>query len=325
MTPFLFVLVLCFVAHVDCTHTPVIGVMSLDYREGNQSFIAASYVKWIESGGGRVVPIGLERSKSYYKSLLSQLNGVLFPGIDLKPVSPAIKRSLATALFHEESAKLVFDIAQEFNKKGDYFPVWGTCNGFGFILSQEADVSGLFMGCDAYDFPATVNFTYNDLNSLRKESKLFFNLQEELYDTMRKDNVTVHYHRGCLIPEKFQKSELNSKYRVLAVNKDRNGFSGVSLVEAIDKPYYASIFHPEKVPFEFIEDDDHKNIPHDLKAIQTSQYFSNFFVNECRKSSHVFDMKSKLIYNFKPEYTIHYQNYEQMYFFNYTRVQPTNK
>ena len=83
MTSFLFALVLCFFfAHVHCTQTPVIGVMSLDYREGNQSFIAASYVKWIESGGGKVVPIHLYKSKSYYKSLLSQLNGVLFPGID---------------------------------------------------------------------------------------------------------------------------------------------------------------------------------------------------------------------------------------------------
>ena len=325
MTSFLFALVLCFLAHVDCTHTPVIGVMSLDYREGNQSFIAASYVKWIESGGGRVAPIHLYKSKSYYKSLLSQLNGVLFPGIDLKQrpkrsVSSTNNRSLTSTLFHEESAKVVFDIAQEFNKKGDYFPVWGTCLGFGFIVSQETDVSNLFRGCDAYDFPATVNFTYNDLNSLKKKSRLFKDLQEELYHTMKKDNVTVHYHKACLVQESFQRSKLKDKYRVLAVNNDRNGLRGVSLVEAIDKPYYASYFHPEKVPFEFILNDDHKKIPHDLKAVETSQYFSNFFVNECRKSRHVFNMKSKLIYNFQPEYTSHYQNYEQMYFFSYTKV-----
>lgn len=62
---------------------PVIGVLAQDYYgkvAGFESFIAASYVKWLEGGGARVMPIFVNRTEQYYDEVLGMINGVLFPG-----------------------------------------------------------------------------------------------------------------------------------------------------------------------------------------------------------------------------------------------------
>ena len=295
------------------TETPVIGIMSLDYHKNSQSFIAASYVKWIESAGGRVVPIPLYKPRTYYKNLLNNLNGVLFPGIDVK-----LNKPWEWAAYHGESAQFVLEIAEEFNRKGDYFPVWGTCIGFYFLIEQTGNCFESFL-CDAKDFPSAIKFGNTNLTDLRTNTKTFKNLETQLYETMQNDNVTIHYHSLCFKVENLLKCAKTNQYRILGVHNARNNVTGVALVESIDKPYYGSFFHPEKPAFEFVYDERHRNIPHDLKAVKTNQYFSNFFVDECRKSSHVLTTKSLLIYNYKVESTSHYDNYEQMYFFNFTR------
>src|SRR5687767_8821686 len=54
---------------------PIIGVLTQEYFGGfkgygnNHSYIAASYVKWVESAGGRVVPILLDQKEDYYRYL----------------------------------------------------------------------------------------------------------------------------------------------------------------------------------------------------------------------------------------------------------------
>ncbi|KAL2720762.1 chitobiosyldiphosphodolichol beta-mannosyltransferase-like [Vespula squamosa] len=67
---------------------PIIGILSqeLSYglnrtTEGHyKSYIAASYVKFIESAGARVVPIWIGKNEVYYRNILRKLNGVLWPG-----------------------------------------------------------------------------------------------------------------------------------------------------------------------------------------------------------------------------------------------------
>ncbi|XP_018322816.1 gamma-glutamyl hydrolase-like [Agrilus planipennis] len=62
--------------------TPVIGILSQetysvrDYlNEGYDSFIAASYVKFVESAGGRVIPIWIGQNDTYYKTVVNKTNG----------------------------------------------------------------------------------------------------------------------------------------------------------------------------------------------------------------------------------------------------------
>lgn len=69
--------------------TPVIGIYSQTVdvpslpinTASNLSYIAASYVKYIQMSGAQVVPILAYSNRSYLDNLLPQLNGILFTGI----------------------------------------------------------------------------------------------------------------------------------------------------------------------------------------------------------------------------------------------------
>ena len=126
---------------------PVIGIVSEPSdRPGNSSYIAASYVKWIESAGGRVVPLRYDRPSSELHSLMDNLSGILYPGGGA---------SLAPNSEFFISAKSMFDYAIHLNEKGEHFPVWGTCLGFEFlsIMGAGANQSVLVDGFDAEDLP----------------------------------------------------------------------------------------------------------------------------------------------------------------------------
>ena len=75
--------------------TPVIGIFTLpdkgdEPKEGapyppivsatNRTYIAASYVKFIQMSGAQVVPIFAYNNTAYLDDILSKVNGVLFTG-----------------------------------------------------------------------------------------------------------------------------------------------------------------------------------------------------------------------------------------------------
>ena len=63
--------------------TPVIGIYTQDASDNSSihtTYIASSYVKYLQMGGAQVVPIFYKSSQAELKLLLSQINGVLFPG-----------------------------------------------------------------------------------------------------------------------------------------------------------------------------------------------------------------------------------------------------
>ena len=107
---------------------PVVGILSQPLDGENSYYIAASYVKWLESAGARSIPIPYDADQELVSEIFSQINGLLFPGgaADL-PIT----------------AKYLWDLAVERNLNGDFFPVWGTCLGFEFMLMLVAD-KGLF-------------------------------------------------------------------------------------------------------------------------------------------------------------------------------------
>jgi hypothetical protein len=74
--------------------------------------------------------------------------------------------------------------------------------------------------------------------------------------------------------------------------------------------------HPEKNVFEWT---DREGIPHSPGAIGVTQYTSNFFVSQARKSSHQYpfaDLMAEAIWNYQVTYTyFDPSNFIQKYFF----------
>ncbi len=119
------------------SQAPVIGIytqtdssdepkgQSIDLESDEASsytYIAASYVKYIQMSGAQVVPIfAYTKDRSYFDRLLPQLNGVLFPGGG---------QAININNIWTSNADYILKYAINQTNNGNPFPVWGTCLGW---------------------------------------------------------------------------------------------------------------------------------------------------------------------------------------------------
>lgn len=303
-------LVICLesVVHVtSLNERPILGVLAQasdpDRKQLGDTYIPANYIKYIESAGARVVPVRIRESEDYYQKIFKSINGILFPGGMV---------SLINSSFAEEG-KWFYNMAIQAYDEGDYFPVWGTCQGFELLATITAK-QRVMSNFSAEDLALPLDFTKDF-----KKSRLFGNLPEDVYRALLKKNVTENFHMYGLSPEDYAKNpNLRSFYKVLSTNKDRNGKEFVSTIEANRYPIYGTQWHPEKTMFTW---DLRLHVQHDTAAVRVSQHFANFLVAEARKSSHHFaslqEEMDALIYNYNPVFFSD-GSFIQNYYFNFT-------
>eukprot|EP01147_Barroeca_monosierra_P010085 gene10086-2253_t len=311
-------LLLCFmcVYSLPANQTgPVIGILTQGdspevFKEGvtinsTTTYIAASYVKYLESAGARVVPVHCEAPEENLRRQAELLNGFLLPGGGQAITDPNN--------CYARAASFVMTLAKEFNSNGDYFPVWGTCLGFEMVSVFIGGASVLSNGFDSENLPLPLNFTQN-----LATSRIFKNAPSELITALRNDALTMNNHASGVTPDSFSTSKnLSSFFNVISTNVDRKGRPFVSTIEGKDIPFYATQWHPEKNSFEWTAKE---NIPHSPLAIKTCQWTATFFVNEARKSNHMYPPKQlmdDIIYNFNPIFTGKTgSGFEQSYFWH---------
>jgi len=276
---------------------PIIGILSQEVPRslrkafGNySSYVAASYVKYWESAGARVVPIRINQPREYYSQLFNHLNGLVFPGGSAK---------LDNRSGYGRAARVLWDLAA--NNQHDFFPIWGTCLGFELLTYLELSERRL-ANCSSQNQALPLEFTPEGCSS-----RMFANAGEPLLRVFAQQNVTINFHKYCVSPETYNTTSLSRDYLLIATNRDWEGQQFVSAFEHRSRPVYGVQFHPEKNIFEWGEKSSISAIPHWPEAIQASQYLANFFISEVRKSRHRFpswaDEHKHLIYNLKPEYT----------------------
>ncbi|XP_060064224.1 gamma-glutamyl hydrolase-like [Ylistrum balloti] len=285
---------------------PVIGVLAQssnpDDRYHGDTFIPSTYVKWLESGGAMVVPIRVKESDQYYETLFKSINGVVFPGGGV---------NILTSYF-TKAAKLLYNMALKANDQGDYFPLWGTCMGF-----QQLTV--LTSGKNLLSHLHAHGMLPLNLTSDYGQSRLLEDLPMDIWTSLTLFNVTANHHNWGLSPKNFSQNQaLQSFYRVLSTNVANNGEEFISTFEAKKYPIYGVQWHPEKVPYDWDLGDA---LSHTKRGVKVTQYFANFFVEECRKSAHQFpDMDtllSTLISNYNPHFSKD-KRFQEDYYFNFT-------
>ncbi|ETV80609.1 hypothetical protein H257_06133 [Aphanomyces astaci] len=253
------------------TKNPIIGIHSHESSTYHDENIAASYVKWVESAGGRAVRIPYNASKSELRALLQSVNGVLFPGGDGDP---------------NEAAEIIYKYAIELNDHGTYFPVWGTCLGFEWLVQLQAKNNSILDTVDAANISSTLTFQRN----ANAPSRIF--AFSPVFDVLEAAPLTDNFHDFGIFDTHFAATEsLTSFYNPVATSVDRQGRTYVSVIEAYQYPFYGTQFHPEKNAFEFGEYPDGnlwKWIDHSYEAILTSQAFGHFFIQEARRNNHTF-------------------------------------
>ena len=79
---------------------PIIGILAQECQPYfteelcSTSYIAASYVKYIESAGARVVPVLINQPEEYYQTIFDSTNGLLIPGGDVSLVDSGTLKAL---------------------------------------------------------------------------------------------------------------------------------------------------------------------------------------------------------------------------------------
>ncbi|XP_029979813.1 gamma-glutamyl hydrolase-like isoform X2 [Sphaeramia orbicularis] len=281
---------------------PIIGVLAQEVKyptDFRTAYIAASYVKYLESGGARVVPVMINRTVKEYTKLFNSINGILFPG----------GITSITSSGYQRAAQIFYDLAIEANKSGDYFPVWGTCLGFQQLMHLTSKNS-VRTQTDTHGIGLPLNFTNE-----AKDSRMFKDFPPELMEDLSTQPLTENSHKWSVTVETLNTNEdLKNFYKVLSTNTDGN-VEFVSTVEAYDYPIYGTQWHPEKNAFEWLK----SYYSHSRSAVKTTFYMAEFFVNEARKSFHRFETedaeRKALIYNYRPVFTGVKSCFLQKYFF----------
>lgn len=277
---------------------PIIGILTqptaLDAF--HDSYIMGAYVKWIQQGGARVVPVYNTLGDKEILDLMDQLNGMILPGGKVR----LVKKDGSLHYFTEKSI-LIMNKAKELNDKGIHFPIWGVCQGIQQMAVAEAPFYDTLKirTADAYDFSTTIKFVSDPT-----ESKLYRNAPRHLLTALERENITYNAHKDCIMPETFFNYVALRDYTVIANCFDKSGVEYVSTIEHKKYPFFAVQSHPEKAAFVWIT---FRDIPHSRNAIEIGQYYANFFVNECRKNLskfHDLEMEKKLqIENFTVKLT----------------------
>ncbi|XP_061926241.1 zgc:171566 [Entelurus aequoreus] len=269
---------------------PIIGVLAqqvlpFDHNATGSSYIAASYIKYLESAGARVVPIRVNHTEEEFAKIFSSINGLLLPGGDVD-----IQNSP-----HTRAAKILYKLALKANDDHDYFPIWGTCQGFQQLTVLTANKHLLTL-TDTKGVVLPLTFT-PDASS----SRLFRDFPKDLMNSLAQENITSNFHKWSLSLQNFsQNAKLKKFYKVLSTNTDgKKDF--ISTMEAYNYPFYGVQWHPEKTPFEWV---DKPGMVHSPSAVRASFYTASFFVSEAMKSQHSFSSPAEeeqaLIYNFPP-------------------------
>uniref|UniRef100_A0A3B4AA36 folate gamma-glutamyl hydrolase n=1 Tax=Periophthalmus magnuspinnatus TaxID=409849 RepID=A0A3B4AA36_9GOBI len=269
------------------------GLMAQDVRsqEANEiSYIAASYVKTLESAGARVLPIMIDHTEEEYKEIFNMINGFFLPG----GAANIFDSGYATA------AKIFYDLAIEANKKGDYFPIWGTCLGFEQLAVITARKNVLVRtNTTAVSLP--LDFT----------TGMKMDFSPEMMSALATEPMTINAHKWSVITT-VENAHLYDKLPQPAPQI----LQYLLCFVAYDYPIYGVQWHPEKNPYEWTRD----FYVHTPNSIKMTFYFADFFVNEARKSKHTYEnekmIRDLLIYRYHPNYTGETTSvFEQKYYF----------
>ena len=302
-------------------HRPIIGILAqpsdfnATHPTDNYSYIASSYVKFVESSGARVVPIPYDLSYEELKEIFQSINGLLFPG-----GSASLWKNESTRLEMSEFTKkgqYLVNLAIEANLNGNYFPIWGTCLGYELILISITN-------------DPTILSLYNSSNhrltlSLKniKYSRMFDKIDERLKSFVQNHDISYfNHHYGMDVNNFLRNGILSQLFTITSTAKTENGSEFISSIEGLKLPLYGVQFHPEKSPFEWRTT---VNASHIEEAVKISQEYANFFNKEARKNNHRFFNETfeekHLIYNYKPE-KVH-ESFMECYFFykNITRTE----
>jgi len=303
-----------FVGHaLRRAQAPVIAVLAMpEFKpppwQAKRSYIAASYVKWLEAHGARVVPLLYDAPRSETTQLLSQVNGVLFPG-GAFPMEPE----------YEAFSRFVFN--QSLSHK---IPAWGECLGLLQFLLYTSGQDSPGPVTDGWDARGPLISPVHLTTAGMKQGPMA-KFPAELLEGIQNQPWAWHSHAYSTSVEAFEASpSMVAFWDVLAIDEDRRGHPFISIIAAKDFPVTATMFHPEKNSFEFmparVTGTDIPEAARSSAAMDAMSHLGFYFLDQCRSfREHSFSQQELMtwnIHNWAPEHTAPKDSvFEEIYFF----------
>ncbi|KAH9779196.1 gamma-glutamyl hydrolase 2 [Citrus sinensis] len=243
----------CPVPDSKLNYRPVIGIVTHpgDGASGrlnnatNASYIAASYVKFVESAGARVIPLIYNEPEDVLFEKLELVNGVLYTG-------GWAKDGLYYAIVEKVFKKIL-----EKNDAGDHFPLYAHCLGFELLtmiiskygispetLQKNLDLSRFFKmlttsadednkvyvsTVQAYDYPVTAFQWHPEKNAFEWGSSAIPHSEDAIEVTQHVANYFISEARWSVNRPPAQKvlDNLIYNYRPTFCGKAGKGFDEV--------------------------------------------------------------------------------------------------
>ncbi|ETO15037.1 peptidase C26 family protein, partial [Reticulomyxa filosa] len=163
------------------------------------SYVPASYVKFLESGGARVIPLLSDMSDDMITSVMSQLNGILFTG---GVASFSNNNNNGTINWYWTQVTRIM----EYLRKNKDIPLWGTCLGMEAMICATAmnGTSVMNLNLTANYMALALNFTSYAANNESRMLPSHLNAYTAyIYDTLSTENVTFNEHFYGFNPSVF--------------------------------------------------------------------------------------------------------------------------
>ncbi|XP_020816829.1 gamma-glutamyl hydrolase isoform X1 [Drosophila serrata] len=304
-------------------HTPTIGVMCIDiatklqkhFGEEYHSYLAASYIKYLEASGAHVAPVWIGRDRAYYKGIMDQINGILLPGGAVFFEEAEMKSNPKLTNDCVRSAEHIYQLAMERNKlakkendAGGYFPLWGTCLGFQLLLIHAAETPKIRTDCMHIQQAMPLRLSEDYL-----KSQLLQDLPTYAAEQMERVPFASHQHQYCVTEQSLESFGLANDWHTLGTQMDSSGVEFISLIEHRHFPFFGSQFHAERAAFEQLfagKDLCHES--HTPQGIELAQLIGARFVEVCRRNRNRFDSPDEkarhLINNWQPVFSGLYQD-----------------
>lgn len=252
-------------------------------------------MKWLESGGARVVPIQYDLPPAELKTLLGSLNGALFTGGAAAFFTPGGELTQ-----YAGAAQVIYQESVNAHAAGEVWPLWGTCLGHELISVLGSGLSRdvLTTGFDSENISLPLVWT-----PAANSSSMWGGVPDIRAMYASPHAIAMNAHQAGITPAAFAANPaLVASFVVTSTAFDRKGVEFTATMEGKDGlPIYSSQSHFEKPAYEMYP---FENIVHTAASLIANNYGAIFFVEQARLNARGFASPdaeaAALIYNFSP-------------------------
>ena len=162
------------------------------------------------------------------------------------------------------------------NDKGNFYPIWGTCQGFEYLAMFASDSGNPLSSLESVKQSLTLDFLVDPT-----ETKMFAEMADPTYFAETASTFNIHWFGVAL--DQFTKDEgLGSMFTPTSLSTDPvTGDTFVATMESPDYPFFGTQFHPEMVLKMF----NQETLDHSWASVQHNRYFADRFVELARQNT----------------------------------------